>query len=69
MDNNYVNSLEQYDILYSWGVFHHAGEMWQALASVERLVENGGCLFIAIYNDQGELHWTKFKLTYNKLPD
>jgi len=34
LDDNYINSLGQYDVVYSWGVLHHTGEMWQALANV-----------------------------------
>ena len=71
LDDNYINSLGQYDVVYSWGVLHHTGQMWKALANVEGLVKKGGHLFIAIYNDQGRASksWTKIKRAYNKLPN
>jgi hypothetical protein len=30
LDKNYVRSLGQFDIVYSWGVLHHTGAMWDA---------------------------------------
>jgi len=53
LDPVYLASVGQFDIVYSWGVLHHTGDMWQALANVGPLVREGGSLFIAIYNDQG----------------
>src|SRR5579883_1073022 len=53
LDLDYVQSLGQFDVVYSWGVLHHTGAMWQALDNVAPLVRPGGTLFVAIYNDQG----------------
>src|SRR3712207_6062570 len=53
LDVDYVKSLGQFDIVYSWGVLHHTGAMWQALENASLPVADGGYLFIAIYNDQG----------------
>src|SRR5262249_8424206 len=59
LDLAYLNMLGTFDIVYSWGVLHHTGRMWQALNNVKPIVRMGGQLFIAIYNDQGEVtdHW------------
>ena len=67
LDQAYLDSLGQWDIVYSWGVLHHTGAMWQALDNVTRLVRPGGTLFISIYNDQGPVSkgWTWVKRTYN----
>ena len=48
----YVTGVGTYDVVYSWGVLHHNGDMWRALRSIQRPVAPGGRLFIAIYNDQ-----------------
>jgi len=31
LDRGYLKALGQYDIVYSWGVLHHTGAMWEAL--------------------------------------
>ncbi len=70
LDEAYVRALGQFDIVYSWGVLHHTGEMWKALANAAIPVTPGGKFFIAIYNDQGTAsqRWTTVKKAYNKLP-
>jgi 2-polyprenyl-6-hydroxyphenyl methylase/3-demethylubiquinone-9 3-methyltransferase len=39
----------RYDIVYSWGVLHHTGRMWDAVRQAARLVRPGGQLVIALY--------------------
>ena len=70
LDSSYLNSLGTFDIVYSWGVLHHTGAMWQALDNVAPLVNPGGVLFIAIYNDQGtwSRRWKAVKKLYNRTP-
>src|SRR5918994_336835 len=51
LDTQYLQGLGKWDIVYSWGVLHHTGDMWQALRNVAPLVQPGGQLFISIYND------------------
>ena len=70
LDTDWLRSLNTYDIVYSWGVLHHTGSMWQALANVDLLVKSGGQLFISIYNDQGKVShlWRAVKRLYNQLP-
>ena len=70
LDSDYLAGLGQFDIVYSWGVLHHTGAMWQALEQVIRLVKPRGLLFIAIYNDQGPWSqgWTLVKQTFNTGP-
>jgi 2-polyprenyl-6-hydroxyphenyl methylase/3-demethylubiquinone-9 3-methyltransferase len=66
LDPGYLSRLGQFDIVYSWGVLHHTGEMWQALGNVVSLLKEGGTLFISIYNDQGRISrgWTAVKKVY-----
>lgn len=70
LDADYLRSLGRYDIVYSWGVLHHTGDMWTALANTVEAVAAGGRLFISIYNDQGlRSHlWRSVKRAYNALP-
>jgi 2-polyprenyl-6-hydroxyphenyl methylase/3-demethylubiquinone-9 3-methyltransferase len=68
LDGDWLLTLGKWDIVYSWGVLHHTGAMWDALANVDQLVKAGGKLFISIYNDQGgkSKRWWKVKKRYNK---
>src|SRR4029079_6864356 len=70
LDQDFMRSLGEFDIVYSWGVLHHTGAMWQAGAHACQRVAAGGLLFLAIYNDQGAASqlWTRVKHTYNRLP-
>jgi len=70
LDKSYLQGLGQWDVVYSWGVLHHTGAMWQALENLVPLTRVGGRLFIAIYNHQGRMTsvWTWVKRTYNRLP-
>jgi 2-polyprenyl-6-hydroxyphenyl methylase/3-demethylubiquinone-9 3-methyltransferase len=70
LDKDYLARLGVFDVVYSWGVLHHTGAMWQALENVAALSAKNGKLFIAIYNDQGRtsVRWLKVKQAYNALP-
>lgn len=66
LDREYLESLGQFDIVYSWGVLHHTGNMWEALENAKLIVAQRGLLYIAIYNDQGLYSklWLKMKQIY-----
>ncbi|WP_437185173.1 class I SAM-dependent methyltransferase [Planctomicrobium sp. SH668] len=53
LDLAYLKSLGTFDVVYSWGVLHHTGAMWDALENVIGNVNAQGKLVVAIYNDQG----------------
>jgi len=67
LDPDYMNRLGEWDIVYSWGVLHHTGRMWEGLASVISHVKRPGLLFVSIYNDQGRMSaaWRFVKRLYN----
>jgi 2-polyprenyl-6-hydroxyphenyl methylase/3-demethylubiquinone-9 3-methyltransferase len=68
LDPMYLSLLGQFDVVYSWGVLHHTGNMWQALENVAPMVEGKGKLFIALYNDQDVFSrlWSAVKKLYNR---
>jgi len=70
LDEDFLSSLDHFEVVYSWGVLHHTGEMWHAIDNAIQRVAEKGQLFIAIYNDQGPKsdRWTKVKRWYNRLP-
>ena len=70
LDREYLASLGTFDVVYSWGVLHHTGRMYEALANAAVPVASRGKLFIAIYNDLGSrtARWRIIKRTYNRLP-
>jgi len=67
LDPGFMASLGRHDVVYSWGVLHHTGNMYEAFSLVVPNVAPGGRLCIAIYNDQGRLsrYWKAVKRTYN----
>ena len=61
--------LEHFNIVHSWGVLHHTGEMGRALENACRLVRPGGLLVISIYNRHWSSEpWRWIKWLYNVLP-
>lgn len=70
LDREYVESLGKFDFVYSWGVLHHTGSMWEAIENASIPVKDDGTFFIAIYNDTGSQaeRWKWIKKTYCKLP-
>lgn len=53
LDHAFMQRLGNFDVVYSWGVLHHTGSMWQAMELAAAAVDDKGILFIALYNDQG----------------
>lgn len=72
LDKKFLNSLGKYDIVYSWGVLHHTGNMYQALENITLLASPKAYIFISIYNKfTTRFHggtsqfWLKIKKIYN----
>jgi len=70
LDKTFVKGLGTYDIVYSWGVLHHTGNMWEAMQNVPALLSSKGKLYLSLYNDQGLIssYWTTIKKHYNNHP-
>jgi 2-polyprenyl-3-methyl-5-hydroxy-6-metoxy-1,4-benzoquinol methylase len=70
LDSEHMKSLGQFDVVYSWGVLHHTGDLWTAMENAQQHVAPEGKFFIALYNDTGSqsARWLWVKKTYNGLP-
>ena len=69
LDEAAMEALGTFDVVYSWGVLHHTGNMRKALRVAAARVRPGGLFAIAIYNR----HWSSpvwkiIKRMYNLLP-
>jgi len=67
LDQEFLAQCGEFDVVYSWGVLHHTGAMWDAISLLETRVAARGLLFVAIYNDQGwkSRAWSTLKRWYN----
>ncbi len=70
LDGQFLETLERADIVYSWGVLHHTGDMWSALKNTGALVAPGGELYVALYqaglNKPSDEFWLEVKRRYNE---
>jgi len=72
LDKGFVEGLGRYGIVYAWGVLHHTGSMWQAIANAAKLVKPEGLYYLALYNKAsglaGSSAWLRIKRLYNLSP-
>lgn len=62
-------SLGTFDIVYSWGVLHHTGDMKDAIKIAASFVRPGGLLLIALYRKTPFCRlWRIFKHWYANAP-
>jgi len=55
LDPTFLEDLGRFDVVYSWGVLHHTGRMWEAIENAAGRVDVGGRLLIGIYNEKRPL--------------
>jgi SAM-dependent methyltransferase len=70
LDASLLDEVPAADVVYSWGVLHHTGDMWTAIRNAAGLVAPGGLFCIAIYNRVTGRYldserWLKIKRAYN----
>lgn len=73
LDPQTAAELAPAQVVYSWGVLHHTGDMYTAIRNAADLVESGGLFAIAIYNRVSDgpftsERWLRIKRAYNRAP-
>lgn len=67
LDDRFLQEVGKFDVVYSWGVLHHTGNMWKAIDNASDLVDKNGLFMIAIYNKTiTSKFWLSFKRFYNR---
>lgn len=69
LDEAFMMGLEQADLVYSWGVLHHTGDVWNAIRQACGRVRPGGLLYIALYSADMQIdpppeYWLDIKQRY-----
>jgi 2-polyprenyl-6-hydroxyphenyl methylase/3-demethylubiquinone-9 3-methyltransferase len=64
-----AGELGQFDVVYSWGVLHHTGDMWRAIDCATKFVSARGQFAIAIYSATAcDTIWKAEKRFYSRAP-
>lgn len=71
LDRARVEALPKFDVVYSWGVLHHTGDMWTAMDNAVVPLKSDGVLYIALYSsdqyvDPSAAEWVRIKRAYNQ---
>ncbi|HEY3488883.1 MAG TPA: class I SAM-dependent methyltransferase [Candidatus Deferrimicrobiaceae bacterium] len=67
LDKAFVDGLEPADIVYSWGVLHHTGSLWEAVRNTAGRIAPGGLFYLALYEKTADsAYWIATKQKYNR---
>lgn len=69
LDQDFLRELPAADIVYSWGVLHHTGDVWKALENALSLVPPDGTFYVALYSADVQINptpefWLNVKRRY-----
>lgn len=70
LDAARMRALPAFDLVYSWGVLHHTGDLWTAMDNVVLPLKPGGVAYLALYSadqyvDPPAADWVRIKRAYN----
>jgi SAM-dependent methyltransferase len=68
LDDHFISSLGKWNLVYSWGVLHHTGDVWRAIDNASKTVAEDGLFYIALYSadvQQDPEFWLRIKQEYN----
>lgn len=57
LDKDYIAKLGKWNFVYSWGVLHHTGAMWDAVRNAQSTVAEDGLFYIALYSLDPQPEW------------
>jgi 2-polyprenyl-6-hydroxyphenyl methylase/3-demethylubiquinone-9 3-methyltransferase len=69
LDDAYIASLGRWNLVYSWGVLHHTGDVWRAIDNAQKTVADNGLFYIALYSADVQTDpefWLRIKKEYNE---
>lgn len=74
LDAAFMAGLEKADVVYSWGVLHHTGDLWRAMDNAAGRCRPGGLLYVALYDyehhnrppEETPEMWIDVKKAYNR---
>ena len=67
LEDTFLRTVEPADIVYSWGVLHHTGNLWQAIRNAATFLKPGSIFYIAIYDKTPDTpYWIDIKKKYNR---
>ena len=72
LDDRFMqSSVPKADVVYSWGVLHHTGEMWHAVHNAGQRTHDHSWFYIALYasdafTDPTPEYWLNIKRQYNR---
>lgn len=66
LDTQFISEIEKSDIVYSWGVLHHTGAMWEAIRNTMTFLNDDSLLYIGLYvTTPKSAYWLEVKKKYN----
>jgi SAM-dependent methyltransferase len=71
LDPDFVKALPKAEVVYSWGVLHHTGNMWDAVRQAAKTLHPRGVLYLALYCKEVYVsppytYWVQVKRAYNR---